>query len=133
MTEADWKNVEEELSFPFGRVKLLIDGYTVDVVVSQEKENSLKFVLAVYVNGSIKGEWLMNDCEIRRKFYCKHTRSFISAKDKKSPAFKRMKKADREEIIKSSQYDWYAPYFTSVRAFKSHITKNNDSIELIEK
>lgn len=133
MTETDWKKVEEKLDYPFGRVKLLIDGYTVDVVPAKEKKNSLKYVLAVYVDGYIKGEWAAKDCEIRRKFYCKHTRSLMSAKDKNSPEFKRMKKADRERIIEMSRYDWYEPYFSSVRAFKAHIIKNNDSIELIEK
>lgn len=45
----------------------------------------------------------------------------MSAKEKNSPEFKRMKKADRERIIEMSRCDWYEPYFSSVRAFKAHV------------
>ncbi len=131
MTAEDWKKVERNLS-PYTSVKFRIDGYIVDVAVTNEKPHSLKYVLAVYVNGSIKGEWLINDCDIRRRFYCKQTKSLLTAKDKSAPMFKRMKKADRENIIKKYQYDTYSPFFTSFRSLKNHFIRNNNLIELIE-
>lgn len=41
MTKEEWKEVERNLSNPYGRAKFKIDGYAVDVVVEKEKQNSL--------------------------------------------------------------------------------------------
>lgn len=132
MTATDWEKVENKLSYPFGGVKLRIDGHVIDVMVEKEGPKSLKYVLAVYVDGYIKGEWLTNDCDIRRKFYYKSTRSLITAKMRNSPELKKLKKAQKEELEKKYQYETFYPYFTSFKTLKAHLTKNNDSIELID-
>lgn len=132
MTATDWEKVENELSYPFGRVKLRIDSHDVVIRVEQEGPRSLKYVLAVYVDGHIKGEWITNDCEIRRKFYRKRTKSLLTKDFRKSPVFKRMKKNEQEEWIKKYTYEYYSPYFTSFKTLKAHFIKNNDSIELID-
>ncbi len=132
MTATDWEKVENKLSYPFGGVKLRIDGYDVNVMVEKEKPGSLKYVLVVYVDGYIKGEWITNDCEISRKFYCKKTKSLLTNYVRKSSAFKHMKKKEQEEWIKKYTYEYYSPYFTSFKRLKTHFTKNNDSIELID-
>lgn len=98
MTKEEWKEVERNLSSPYGRAKFKIDGYTVDVVVEKESPKSLKYVLAVFVDGAIKGKWLVNDCDIRRKFYYKCTKSNLSANYKNSYKFKSLSKKVREEI-----------------------------------
>lgn len=132
MTAEEWKDVEISLTSPFGRAKFKIDGYTVDVVVEKESPKSLKYVLAVFVDGAIKGKWLVNDCDIRRKFFYKCTRSHLSAKYKNSSEFKRLCKKMREEIIRMSTYEYYSPYFKSFRTLKNHFIRNNTSIELIK-
>ena len=132
MAATDWEKVENKLSYPFGRVKFRIDGHDVVIMVEQEGPKSLKFVLAVYVDGYIKGEWLTNDCEIRRKYYCKRTKSLLTKDFRKSPEFKRMKKNEQEEWIKKYTYEYYSPYFTSFKTLKAHFIKNNDSIELVD-
>ena len=132
MTKEEWKEVESNLSSPYGRAKFKIDGYTVDVVVEKEEQNSLKYVLAVFVDGAIKGKWLVNDCDIRRKFYNKHTKSSLPANYKNTSEFKRLSKKSREEIIRLSTYEFYSPYFSSFKTLKAHLIKNNTSIELIK-
>ena len=132
MTAEEWKDVEISLTSPFGRAKFKIDGYTVDVVVEKESPKSLKYVLAVFVDGAIKGKWLVNDCDIRRKFYYKCTKSNLSANYKNSYKFKSLSKKVREEIIRTSTYEYYSPYFKSFRTLKNHFIKNNTSIELIK-
>ena len=67
MTDEQWKEVEKKLVPPFGRVELEIDGYKVAIVAQLVEK--MKFSLVVYVNGFIRAEWSMNDCEIRRRFY----------------------------------------------------------------
>ena len=102
-------------------------GYEVDIYCVPEKP--LHYCLAVYVNGKIKGEWIAEDCEIRRKFYQKYTKSLLDSKQKKSLNHK--KKAIREQILKECSYDWYEPYWKSFRTMKSHFIKNNTNIELV--
>lgn len=128
MTLEDWKKVENALSSPYGSVNLKIDGYEVTIICVMDKP--LHYHLAVYVDGKIKGDWIFKDCEIRRKFYQKHTKSLLDSKQKKR--LKREKKDFREKILKESSYDWYEPYWKSVRSMKSHFIKNNNSIELME-
>jgi hypothetical protein len=89
MTPEDWKNVEDALSSPYGSVNLKIDGYDITIMCVVEKP--LHYCLAVYVDGKIKGEWISQDCEIRRKFYQKHT---LDSKQKK-----RLKREKKEETF----------------------------------
>lgn len=128
MTTEDWKKVENALLSPYGKVNMKIDGYDVTIICVLEKP--LHYCLGVYIDEKIKGEWITEDCEIRRRFYQKHTKSLLDSKQKKR--LKRERKALREEILKQSSYDWYEPYWKSVRSMKSHFIKNNNSIELVE-
>lgn len=128
LTAEEWKKVENELSPPLGHVKLKIDGYEIDILVVEERK--LKYCYSVYVNGKIKGEWLINDCEERRRFMNVHKKSLMSQKEKAALMKRRMKKADKERILSKAVYFVYEPYFTSFSRMKSHLVKNNKSIEL---
>lgn len=128
MTPEDWKEVENALASPFNYVKLNVDGYA--VTIGHALEKPLKYCLAVYIDGKFEMEWALNDCDIRRRFYRRRTKSLLTAKDKK--ALKREKKAFREKVEKKMTCEWYSPYWNTVRSLKSHLTKNNKSIELIE-
>jgi len=58
--------IEDELAVPYGMVRLMCDGYRVDIHVSQVKP--LKYELMVYVNGEWKGSWVKGDCEEAKRF-----------------------------------------------------------------
>ena len=128
MTAEEWKKVESALIPPFGRVKLKIDEYNIDIEVVYDKP--LKYCYAVYIDGTFKGKWLLEDCEIRKRFCQKHTKSLLNAKQKQQ--LKRERIEIREQVIKNTTYEWYEPYFSSFRTLKSHFIKNNNSIELLE-
>ncbi len=128
MTDEEWSRAETALSPPFGYVKLLIDGYDVHIEVVQIKR--LKFKLAVYVNGYIKAEWSLSDCDIRRRFYYESKKSLLKQSEKAK--LKKMRKADRERIMQRAAYSVFLPYWGSFSRLKSHLIKNNQSIELVE-
>lgn len=128
MTAEEWEKVESALNSPFGRVKLKIDEYNIDIGIVLDKP--LKYCYAVYIDGIFKGKWLSEDCEIRRRFCQRHTKSLLNAKGKQK--LKRERKEIREQVIKNTTYEWYEPYFSSFRTLKSHFIKNNNSIELLE-
>lgn len=128
MTDEQWKEVEKKLVPPFGRVELEIDGYK--VTITAQLVEKMKFSFVVYVNGFIRAEWSMNDCEIRRRFYYESKKSLLKGSEKAK--IKKMRKSVREEIMKSAQYSVFLPYWGSFSRLKSHLIKNNQSIELVE-
>jgi hypothetical protein len=121
MTKDDWKKAESKLSYPYGRVEFLIDGYNITVIVVQEK--AMKYVLAVYVDGKIDFKCVTDDCEVRRKFYFESRHSLLDAKQKKK--LSRERKSVREAVLAKSEY-------TTYRSLKSKFVNNNSSIELIK-
>lgn len=130
MTVEEWAMAEEKLSVPYGNVKLKIDGYNAEIVCAPTK-SPLKYELVIFIDGKFKIEWSNNDCEIRRRFFCKHKTSLLTAKQKKQ--LKRERKAIREEIEKQTTSYYYYPFWNSFRSMKSHFIKNNKSIELLDK
>lgn len=134
MNDEQWKKAEEIVSCPYGILRLKIDGYNITVIMAHEK--GLKYCLAVYVNGKIKGEWIVNDCEERRRFYHQVTKNTLTAK-KKAEMIKTVGKRRFEKWVKENpelySYKYYEPYFGSFRMLKSHFVKNNESIEMVEK
>lgn len=79
MTDEQWKQVEKNISGIYFSIHLKIDGY--DITLQPVKNGNLKFMIAVYVNGYIKGEWIINDCEIRKKFYRSISKCSFTKKD----------------------------------------------------
>lgn len=133
MTAEQWKTAEGMLSTILGYVKMKVDGY--DITIQYAKEKPTKYCLAVYVNGYIKGEWLTQDCEIRRKFYYCGERQLLNAKEKKeifAGLTQRQRKQYEKENRNKLYYKYYTPYFGSFRTLKAHFIKNNKSIELVE-
>lgn len=132
MTAEEWKTVEEALSHcPFGRVKLIADGYELTISFARDGKSGLKYCYVVYVNGMIRGEWVLNDCEERRRFYCPKTHSPLTAKDK--ARLKKERKSVQKavaEMAAEMSYTTYLPYWNSLKALKKHLEANNQHIEI---
>lgn len=132
MTAYDWKVAETKLT-PFGRAEFLIDGYNVSVALRLKSKT--KFVYMVFVDGIFKGEWLTEDCEIRRRFCYEGQKSILTGKQK-SDFIKQFGKREYNRFIKEHpemvNYKYYLPYFGSFRTLKSHFIKNNKSITLVK-
>lgn len=128
MTDEQWKEAEKKLVPPFGRVELEIDGYKVTITAQLVKK--MKFSFVVYVNGFIRTEWSIKDCEIRRRFYYESKRSML--KKSEEAKIKKMRKSVRDQIMESAQYSVFLPYWGSFSKLKAHLIKNNQSIELVK-
>lgn len=127
MTKEDWESVERKLRYPGAGAHLKIDGYKVTLRVMTIK---MKMVIAVYVNEYIKGEWLVEDCDIRRKFYQRRKHSSLTAAGKKKLVKER--KSVQKAIKEQTTYYSFTPYWNSFRSLKCHFIKNNESIEICE-
>lgn len=128
MTNNEWKQVEDDLKSPYKFVKLLCDGY--ELTLCLQRISVYKNVIAFYVNGVFKGEWLAKDCEERKRFFRKGHKSILTAKEKAE--FKKLSKKKQAEWRERFFYDTYTPYWTSFRSLKKHLIENNKVIELIE-
>lgn len=128
MTNEEWKKVEEDLKIPFNRVRLNCDGYKLSLALM--RISTYQMGICPYIDGKIKGEWLLNDCEERRRFFNKCERSVLTAKGKKGYA--KLPKKRQKELHEKYFYDVYKPFWTSFRKLKKHLIENNESIELIE-
>lgn len=128
MTNEQWEAVEQKLQSLYGiTVKLQADGYVLSLQIQRHK---MKLYIVVYVDGKIKGEWLMKDCEIRRKFFQKSKHSLLSRKEQEK--LKRERKAVRELVLAQSVYYSYSPYWSSFRSLKRHLCQNCTDIALYE-
>lgn len=128
--------INTELSYAYGRLYLNCDGYALSVQVKQSK---MKLVIAVFVNGSIKGidAWQGLESEldqmglIARKFWCLKRKALYTAKQiagyEKGFGKKRAK-----ELGVYRRFCYARPYFATPSAFITHIKKHCQSIELID-
>lgn len=129
MSKDEWSRVQEALKSLFSIVKLKIDNY--EVALSLVRVDTYKNAIAVYVNGVFKGEWLVKDCEERRRFLQRKERSLLSPKEKSS--WKKLSKKMQKELSEKydKKYEFYSSHWTSFNALKKHLISNNASIELV--
>lgn len=78
MTGEEWKIVEEDLKIIGNPVKLTIDNY--DITLSLGQISTYKNGIFIYINGYIKGIWLANECEERKRFLQKHEHNLYDNK-----------------------------------------------------
>lgn len=77
LTKDQWEQIEAQLSSIMGRVELICDGYKISAVIERIK---MTLVVAVYVDGYIRGEWVFNKdgSEIPLKFHQEKNASFLA-------------------------------------------------------
>lgn len=128
ITGQDWKRIEEKLKSFYSPVELHCDGYKITLVL--DRISVFQNAIYLYIDGKIKAEWL-KDCEERRRFYRAETKSVLTAKD-----IRELKKISRskkylQHMKERSSYKVYHWHWTSFRALKCHLVKNNKSIEIV--
>lgn len=135
----DWQKIKQDLSVTYGHVYLRCDGYLIYAYMTRHK---MKLLIEVYVNGCIKGEWIYTGREskkdrmgdIARKFYC--LTLVRMPKDAKELIKKMEKVYGKRACKKRGVYDRWVqalPWFATPGAFVTHIKKNNDSVEIIDR
>jgi hypothetical protein len=136
LSKEQWTDIERELSGVYGRVELLCDGYKVNAVIKQK--TALKFVITVYVDGVIKGEWFRGEAEEAKKFHCAtkyyayKAAARAEAKTKlKSKRLHASLKDHYKHVAEASTTFWF-PYWTSPKAFCRHLRKTCQSISIVK-
>ncbi len=129
LTKDEWAQVEERLIRHYTPVGLMCDGYHLTLKIMRY---GMKLLIVPYINGILKGEWLTAESEERRRFFRPVKKSVWSAK-----ALSRMKKMNKRQLKEcgidpGESITAYYPYWTSFKALKSHLQKNNESIELLK-
>lgn len=130
MTPEDWKEVKERLEDFYSTVKLKCDGY--EVILLLGRISQMENAILIYINGEVKGKWLINDCEERRRFMRPVKKSVFSQKQRTQ--MKTISKKLRQKYglpDPNASITAYYPYWTSFNSLKRHLIKHNDSIELV--
>lgn len=128
MTKEQWEMVENRLRYPGGLVRLKIDGY--NVALQTQYESKMKLAIAVFIDDKMKMEHLKPESDTCKRFMCPVKKCAATKKDIEK--FSRSKK-ERQEFKEAYTYTYYVPYWSSFRRMKSHLIKNNVSIELANK
>jgi len=129
MTNEEWAVIERELGSLYGHVELLVDGYELKIRVLQLK---MRLVIVCYVNGYLKGEWLIKKSDECIRFFRPIEHSLYSPKQKKiltkGMSARRLKTLvpnfDKKETFYT--FEWL-----SFKPFKRHLLANNKSIVLV--
>lgn len=130
ITNETWKRIENEFKI-FSQLEVKVDEHIIKVKVGQETE--LKFALAVYIDGWIKGEWALS--EDRPAIVPKVWRP---KKQYKYPPTAKRKLTEIFGKTVSKRYPdleeykvYYIPSFSSIKSLVRH-WKKIENIELIE-
>lgn len=122
MTKQEWIEAEKLVTL-YSALLLDCDGFRLSISETRSKN---KIEVIVYVNGFLKGEWISNDCEERRRFYQKKKKQMHSQKK-----IKQWKRLFGKTLEQYAYY--YLPFWTSFKAFKAHLINNNKEIIWLNK
>ena len=78
MTKEEWKQAEEALTHFFHPVELKVDGY--DITLILERVSVYQNKIMVYIGGEFRGQWMAEDCEVRRRFLQEQRHNILSGK-----------------------------------------------------
>lgn len=141
LTKEQWATIENELSSPWGSARLLIDGYQITLEVRRVSKSAIRYEIAVFVNGKIKVEYIMQDCEERRRFYRPIVKKYHNAKRQeqirklsRDVGKKTMQKWAKESpaFDLNATFTVYSCCWGTFKPLKRFLEANNDSIELAE-
>lgn len=137
MTTQEWQQAEEKMKGLYGYLKLEVDGF--NITLSKELcKDAFKYF--VYIDGEFCGKWLLDKnteySDIRHRFYRLVTKRIISVQKKKQVLSHIKSKKIQAEYIErydlDKTYSYWDISFSSFKALKSQLIKNNKSIKLIE-
>lgn len=133
MTNDEWQQVQTQLTTPLGVVVLNCDGY--EITLRVEPFKGLQMCIMTYIDGWFKGEWVTNDCEIRRKFM-RPEKFYLYPRSSRLRA-KELSKRRLAELKNTGLNPWkrgvnYTPTWLSFGPLKRHLQQNCTHIELVK-
>lgn len=129
MTKQQWDAVRDQMRSPLGRARLKCDEF--DVTVTVVPWGALRFVIVCYVGGDLRGGWLIEDCEERRRFMRKRSSYVFPARVRTEFA----REFGNRALAKSGlarRWEHWEFHWTSFDALRRHLVANNERIELVE-
>ena len=123
--------LETELSFTWGNVALLCDGYRIQLQVQRAK-GAITYRVITYVNGQFLGGWMSGTKEFpEQKFLRKSVRPLYSAA-KIAAMKKRLGVRNYAKYFKDmdAKITMFMPDWVSGKAAISHLCKVCDSVEI---
>ncbi|WP_153116048.1 hypothetical protein [Rhodocyclus tenuis] len=137
ISKEQWAKIEEQLSLPWGRVEIKCDGYAVTACVSRDSKTSMRYHVAIYVDGYMRGEWFKGEAEEAKKFCRPVSRPVLTGKLRQ--LYERLSKsralpaAERKRNVEAlnQKHTYWTPTFPNGKAFCRHIRKTCTDIELM--
>lgn len=110
------------LSMPYTTVKAIC-GEDIISLVNENGTSPMSRTIALYVNGTIKGEWAFMTCQAKETKYLRIKKNRLTPLKKLEETLKGLPKKMRESYIKKNEYEMRTPYFPSGKAVVNHLTK----------
>lgn len=135
MTPQDWKQVEADLSTPYGHVRLSADGH--EIVLSVERVTGLRYAIGVFIDGYIRwGRCSRPEPDaIERKFW-RLKRTFLYSAKKRTEFAEQAKKRGMPAELKAhykrmaeALYETLDPTWPNAKALCRHLQKSCSKIE----
>jgi len=136
-SKAQFDDVKADLERTYGAQYFLINDH---LISAQTTQSGMKLVIAVYVNGWIRSEWLWSGKqselaqmpEISQRFYALRVSSLYSAKEIKS--WEKVYRSKARAKAAGVYQKWCATrsYFSTAGAFIAHIKKHNSDIRILD-
>jgi hypothetical protein len=133
-----WKEIADYLDNPYGQVELLCDGQRINAAVVRKTKKTLTYCVAAYIDGWIKGEWIMNPPEHVQKFWNRTEQFVYSKKDRDRAAayFKQKKRGRSPDLdtyfthLEKKQVYW-DPYWPTAKPLIRQIKKTCTEIRVL--
>lgn len=128
ITKEQWQAVEKELAAGWVNVEFQYKGF--ELAVARQRESESKTVLAVFINGEIKGAWmsLFNDVkdgpEIIKDVWKLTTKAkYKPAMIKDIEKIYGKRRAKKEYPDLHSRYEFFMPYFSKASVLVRQLKK----------
>jgi len=121
----------QQLSSPWGSVRLMCDGYRVDLQVA--RASGMTFRVMTYVNGTFKGLWC-SDSEVHpeQNFLRKSVKPLVSAAKRAKAEKVFGKRAVAKDEYFQKKIVFFMPDWASGKAAISHLCKVCESVEIVD-
>ncbi len=127
MTKEDWQKLKDWWGCTFyTSFYLECDGHKISL---SNEVYKMKVIIALYVDGWVKGEWLKKDHPIGSKFYPLIRKGLYTSKELKANQKVFGKKSEHAH---QKYYEYVGMNWTSFAAFKKQLLSTCKEIKIIE-
>lgn len=128
-TKKEWEEIEGQLRLPWGQVRLDADGY--ELLLQVQPRRALSYCITAFVNGAIKGKYMLEDCEERRRFM-RPVNTYLHRKRLRDDLAKKLSKRDAQRMGVNQKITYYLPTWPSFQNLRRHLIRHNECIEVLE-